>query len=84
MILIKTNYPYLRVEHYNMVLCFDNHLQGFSLLNKKFMEGELLGRQPPEILGVVQLGDHFKGNMQSILRCEVVILHLRLGVDRRR
>jgi hypothetical protein len=47
------------------VLHFDNHLEGFNLFNKKFAEGELLGQQPPENLGLVQLGAHFEGNICS-------------------
>jgi hypothetical protein len=67
-----------------IILRFNNHLQGSNLLNKKFMEGELLGRQPPIIFGLAQLGDHFEGNTQSNLRREADILRHGLGVDRRR
>jgi hypothetical protein len=65
-----------------IILRFDNHQQGANLLNKKFAEGELLGRQPYEIFGLVQLSDHFESNVQPHLWREAFILHLGLGVDR--
>jgi hypothetical protein len=35
-----------------------------KFLNEKVMEGKLLKRHRPENFGLVQLGDHFEGNMQ--------------------
>jgi hypothetical protein len=48
------------------------------LLDKKIVEGDLLGRQPPELYGLVQFGDHFKGDMQHNLQLEAFIFHLKL------
>jgi hypothetical protein len=67
---------------WSIILRFDNQLQGRNLLNKKVTERKLLRRQPSGIFGLVQLGDHFKGNMQSHLRQEVLIFHHGLGANR--
>jgi hypothetical protein len=55
------------LREWSIFLLYDNQLQGPNLLNKKVVEGKLLGQQPYGIFGLVQLGVHFKDNMQSHL-----------------